>query len=245
MSWKVAGFTLIALLQASLGAPVVADDSRGGEAGVLIGVISPDEEMTGDGSSTEVTVGLRGGSVFASRWGWYIDGLYSDIGTTRGLGDARTVIGRTGVDLLFTPERERRWLVTFGVGWMVVDYENAGYEDFHNPIASLGFGQRIRLRGTTHLRWELRGDRTLDDARLDDDLFQGHAVLGLTWGPRGAAPGRHRLRPAPSTPMRTACATGATAARGRRRAPSSALKAVHSTTIATACPTASTVAHSR
>jgi OOP family OmpA-OmpF porin len=186
MSWKVAGFVLIALLAASPGA---ADDSRGGEAGVLIGVISPDEEMTGDTSSTEVTAGLRGGSVFATRWGWYIDALYSDIGTTRGLGNARTVIGRTGMDYLFTPERDGRWFVTFGAGWMVVDYEDAAYEDFHNPIASLGFGQRIRLRGTTHLRWELRGDRTLDHARLADNLFQGHAMLGLTWGPRGAAPG--------------------------------------------------------
>lgn len=189
MSWKVAGFALIALLQASLVAPAAADDSRGGEAGVVIGAISPDEEMTGDTSSTEVTAGLRGGSVFSSHWGWFVDGLYSVIGTSRGLGDARTVIGRTGAEYLFTPERDRRWLLTGGVGWMVVDFENAGYEDFHNPIASFGFGQRIRLRGTTHLRWELRGDRTLDHARLSENLFQGHALIGLTWGPRGAAPG--------------------------------------------------------
>jgi hypothetical protein len=185
MRRKVTGFTLSALLMAGLGVPAGADDRRGGEVGFAVGAISADEEMTGDSSSTEITVGLRGGAVFSRRWGWFVDGLYADIGTSRGLGDASTVIGRTGLDRLFTPERDRRWFVTFGAGWMVVDYENAGHEDFHNPLASIGFGQRIRLQGTRHLRWELRGDRTLDDARLDDEIFQASAVVRLTWGPRG------------------------------------------------------------
>jgi outer membrane protein OmpA-like peptidoglycan-associated protein len=187
MSGKITGSLLIALLLAPVGAPAAADDMRGGEVGVVLGAISPDEEMTGDSSSTEVTLGLRGGAVFTSRWGWFIDGLYSSIGTRTGLGDGRTVIGRTGVDLLFNPHRDARWLVSVGAGWMVVDYEDASTEDFHNPIASIGFGQRIRLAGNRHLRWELRGDRTLDDARLADDLVQGHAMLGFSWGPGGEA----------------------------------------------------------
>jgi outer membrane protein OmpA-like peptidoglycan-associated protein len=39
----------------------------------------------------------------------------------------------------------------------------------------------------TRLRWELRADHTLDDARLADDLVQGHALLAFVWGPADSA----------------------------------------------------------
>lgn len=167
------------------GVPTAADDRRGGEIGIVVGAFAPDETMTRDSSTAELELGLRGGSVFTSRWGWFVDGLYSVVGTSGGLGDAKTVIGRSGIDVMFGPRRNSRWLVSLGPGWMVVDYENAGREDFHNPIASLGFGQRIRVSANTRLRWELRGDHTLDHARLEDDLVQGHALLAFTWGPAG------------------------------------------------------------
>ena len=169
-----------------------ADDGRGGEVGVVVGAIAPDDEMTGGSGSTELTLGLRGGSVFTEHVGWFIDGLYTEIGTDNGLGEARTVVGRTGIDWLFSPEREMRWLVSAGVGWMVVDYEQGDARDFHNPIASIGFGQRIRVADNMRLRWELRGDHTLDDARLQDDLIQGLALVTLSWGPAGGPAGMAR-----------------------------------------------------
>ena len=43
------------------------------------------------------------------------------------------------------------------------------------------------------LRWELRGERTLDHARLADDLVQGLATVALTWGPSGD-PGTRPVR---------------------------------------------------
>jgi hypothetical protein len=179
---------LIALLFVAVGLPAVADAKRGGEAGVVVGVIAPDEVMTGDSSATDAILGFRGGAVFTSHWGWFVDALYSDIGTKNGLGDASTIIGRSGMDYIFTPEKDSRWLVSFGVGWMVVDYDDASTQDFHNPLASIGFGQRIRIGdGNTHLRWELRGDHTLDDARLSDKLVQGLATVAFTWGPYGDA----------------------------------------------------------
>jgi outer membrane protein OmpA-like peptidoglycan-associated protein len=179
----------VALLLAVCCLSAHADDGRGGEVGVVVGAIAADDAMTGDSGSAELTLGLRGGSVFTEHLGWFIDGLYSEIGTDDGLGDARTVVGRTGVDWLFTPQREMRWLVSAGVGWIVVDYEDADVRDFHNPIASIGFGQRIRIADNMRLRWELRGNYTLDDARLEDDLLNGLALVALTWGPRGGPDG--------------------------------------------------------
>ena len=44
-----------------------ADDGRGGELGVVVGAIAPDDEMTGNASSAELTLGLRGGSVFTEQ----------------------------------------------------------------------------------------------------------------------------------------------------------------------------------
>jgi outer membrane protein OmpA-like peptidoglycan-associated protein len=184
--------TPLALLLAVCCLSAHADDGRGGEVGVVVGAIAPDDQMTGDSGSTELTLGLRGGSVFTEHLGWFIDGLYSEIGTDGGLGDARTVVGRTGVDWLFSPEREMRWLVSAGVGWIVVDYEDGDVQDFHNPIASIGFGQRIRIADNMRLRWELRGDHTLDDARLEDNLVQGLALVALTWGPGGGPDGATR-----------------------------------------------------
>jgi outer membrane protein OmpA-like peptidoglycan-associated protein len=170
----------------------VADDRRGGEAGFVVGGILTDDEMTRDDGAVEPTFGLRGGSVFTRHIGWYVDGLYSEIDTLRARGTGRTVVGRSGIDWLFTPERDARFFVTFAAGWMVVDYENSAADDFHNPLASIGFGQRIRLAENTRLRWELRADRLLDDARLSEALNQGLALLAITWGPAGAADGQSR-----------------------------------------------------
>ena len=183
MSWRVTGLALIVSILA--GTPALSDDFRGGEAGLLIGAVASDEDLTGDSGSIDAFVGLRGGSVFSRRWGWFVDALYSDIDTFRGLGTARTVIGRTGFDFLLTPKKRARWFFSAGGGWIVVDFEDASAQDMHNPLGTIGVGQRIRV-GSNRLRWELRADRTLDNARLNGEhLLQTYGMLGFVWGPRG------------------------------------------------------------
>lgn len=170
------------LLLLLAGPAALADDNRGGEVGGMLGVLSADEQMTGDSGSSDLVIGARGGSVFHRRLGWFVDVLYSNVGTSTSLGDARTVIGRTGIDWLFMPEAENRWFISGGFGWLVVDFEDSD-RDFHDPIGSLGFGQRIRVTNNWRLRWEMRGDYSLDDARLNENLTQGLAVIGMTFGP--------------------------------------------------------------
>jgi len=164
----------------------MADDRRGGEFGILLGGLAADEQVAGESGTVAPVVGLRGGAVFSPHWGWYVDGLFSVVGNDSALGDAETIIGRTGADYLFHPERQHRWFVSGGLGWMSVDFEDASAQDFHNPIASLGFGQRIQIGVDTRLRWEVRGDYTLDDARIPDEtVVHGMALIGLSWGPFG------------------------------------------------------------
>lgn len=183
-----------ALLLLLLGlTPSVADDRRGGEFGVLFGGVAADEQLAGDSGSVAPVAGLRGGAVFSARWGWYVDGLFTVVGNDSALGDAETYIGRTGADYMFRPESLRRWFVSGGLGWMAVDFKEASAQDFHNPIASLGFGQRMQIGVDTRLRWELRGDYTLDDARLgDESVAQAFALVGLSWGPFGSPEDRAR-----------------------------------------------------
>src|SRR5262245_39373021 len=111
--------TLVPLLLLAGIPRAAADDARGGEVGFVVGGYAPDSEMTGDSGAIEPAYGLRGGTVFSPHWGLSFDFLYSAASTENGLGDARTMIGRASADWLFTPERERRWLASFGLGWMV------------------------------------------------------------------------------------------------------------------------------
>lgn len=172
-------------LAAWCAADLWAADGKGGELGVLGGLVAPDEALAFESSpSPELFLGLRGGSVFARRWTWYIDGLYTSIGTAGSLGDARTTVGRTGLDFSINPDGKRPWYLTLGGGWMSVDFEDASFADFHRPLVSMGLGQNIRLPRGSRVRWELRGDLTVDDARLGgEDVLLGYLVGGWIWGP--------------------------------------------------------------
>jgi outer membrane protein OmpA-like peptidoglycan-associated protein len=179
---------LLALFLAAFPAAphATAEMPRGGEGGVLLGFVIPDEDLTGDDdSSTELTFGLRGGAIFTERWGWYIDGLYSDVSRDDIAGDATTYTGRMGLDF-YLNRKNPRWFVTFAGGWTAVEFDNLSNLDFHRPLASAGFGQRLNLGGPKNLRWEIRGDHTLDDPGLNgEDMTNLYFVAGFIWGPRG------------------------------------------------------------
>jgi outer membrane protein OmpA-like peptidoglycan-associated protein len=204
----------LALCLAIGGTGASADDRRGGEVGILAGALAPDDALTLDDSSVEPFLGLRGGSVFTRRWGWYIDAWYAELDTLHTrlsptgpgapLGTARTVTGRTGIDWLFTPERDVRWFVTAGAAWTKVDFEHGGPEDFHRPAASVGGGQRLRIGHNLRFRWEVRVDHTLDDNGINnEDMTHGLLVAGLTFGPSGAPSGARVAAEPGAPPTRT------------------------------------------
>ena len=102
---------------------------------------------------------------------------------TRTIVDANVTTLRTGFDLLFTPERDNRWFITFGGGWSNVNYDVG--PDFDYPFASLGFGQRIAMVGRWRLRWELRSDSSLDDeGPFREKITRSFALIGFSRGPR-------------------------------------------------------------
>ncbi len=168
-----------------IGPAVQADDRRGGEVGLIVGAFVPDESLTLDpDTSVEASFGLRGGSVFSKHYGWFADILVTDVDTLGGFGTAKSYIGHSGFDVLFAPEKNARWFISAGAGWMTVDFDDSAVEDFHRPLAFAGFGQRIRVSTNTTFRWEVRADTTLDDPGLNgENVTQGHLLLGINWGP--------------------------------------------------------------
>jgi len=163
--------------------------ARGGEVGLLAGALHSDEALTGESSSLDPTIGLRGGSVVTSRLIWYVDALYSEVNTEGNLGDARLYWGRTGLEWLFVKKPRSSWFVTGAFGWVLVDYSRGTVEDFHRPLVSAGVGQRYPIGGRKQLRWELRADVTVDDrpGLNGEGMTQGLALVGLIWGPSGAS----------------------------------------------------------
>jgi outer membrane protein OmpA-like peptidoglycan-associated protein len=161
----------------------------GGEFGVLGGIVLSDEDLTGETGQLDPTLGLRGGSVFSSRFIWYVDALFSSVDSGSSLGDARLYTGRTGVEWLFIKNRRSSWFVTGGFGWVQVDYNSGDIEDFHRPLVSAGVGQRFAIGGGRQLRWEVRGDVTVDNrpGLSGEGMNQGLALVGLIWGPTGSA----------------------------------------------------------
>ena len=92
---------LLVALAILLAAPGAADDdTRGGEVGLLLGVVAPDESLTADpDTTTEPMFGLRGGSVFTHHLGWFVDVLYADVDTP-GAGSVRAVTTKPGATAL-------------------------------------------------------------------------------------------------------------------------------------------------
>jgi hypothetical protein len=178
----------LATWQRSLG----AEDTRtlGGEAGLLVGLLAVDEDLSGESGTIDLALGGRGGSVFTPRLIFFIDALYSRVSTRGELGDADLYWGRAGLEWLFVKRPRSSWFVNGALGWMKADYAKGVVEDFHRPLVSAGFGQRYAIGGRKQLRWELRGDVSVDDPGLNGaKLQQGLFVAGLIWGPGGQARG--------------------------------------------------------
>ncbi len=162
---------------------VSASSAGEGEFGVQVGAVVPDDALAGVSTSTgdfEPTLGLRGGYRFADHWSWVIDGWFSDI--ERAGGDVSTLAGRTGFEALFgSIQRKHRWFLTFGGGMMSFDPKGSGSES--RPFGSLSLGQRLTIGEQTYLRWELRGDQTLDDKGfVNEDFFLPQFNVGISWG---------------------------------------------------------------
>jgi OOP family OmpA-OmpF porin len=180
----IAALFLLLLLAGPGQVEARAGNGLGGEAGFFLGALFPDEDVAVQSDpSTEFTVGARAGVAFARHWSWFVDGTHAKIDSDTRFGTADELTGRMGFEYLFRPYGRYGWFVNAGAGWINFDYENGGAMDFHRPLGSVGTGQSIRWGATKRIRWEWRGDFTLDDARLQGaSVFQGRFVVGLTWG---------------------------------------------------------------
>ncbi len=182
-----------------------ADDPRGGEFGVLVGATLPPEQITGhfgETPSPEITLGIRGGSVFTPRLGFFADALTSSLGTVSILEDGRSYAVRAGLEIMFTPEQRNRWYLDLAAGHGNVDY-GRNYYDFTYEFVSAGIGQRIEGKNHRHFRWELRADLNPTGAGPIDEWFmQVHTLAVFTWGPSGGeSSGRHaRGKTPPAVP---------------------------------------------
>ncbi len=163
------------------------------ELGIQAGFFLPDQDLSGKDSAVqelEPTGGARLAVLFAKRWDWYIDTTYSDVNTNLvspvtmlPIGDVEAFSARTGVDFYFRPHGKKvQWFVNGGLGWIDVDVEFV--EDFSRELASIGFGQRVKLDGRASFRWEIRGDRMFDDNDLakGEDLHRTYGLIGISWG---------------------------------------------------------------
>ncbi len=168
-----------ALLALALVAGVTAVGAGEGEAGLQLGFVWPDEVIGGDAlklSDGEPLLGFRGGYRAGNRVGWFIDGFYSGLETSTS--SINLLAGRTGVELF---SKSGRWFFDLGGGLMSFDLDNA--PSVERTFGSVSFGQRFQIDDGTFLRWELRGDTTIDDDGFGgEDLSNGLFVLGLTWG---------------------------------------------------------------
>jgi len=162
------------------------------EIGILGGFFLPDQDLSNKPSvaqELEPTGGGRLSVLFANRWDWYLDAVFSDINTNLVdldmmlVGDAEAIAARTGLDFYFQPHGKKvQWFVSGGLGLIDVELEFA--DDIRRNLASIGFGQRVKLDRRASFRWEIRGDRMFDDNDVAEgqDLHRTYGLIGVTWG---------------------------------------------------------------
>lgn len=172
-----------ACLAATAAGPAVADDARGWEAGLQIGVVRPDPELDGrDNPDPQGALGFRFGWQGTKRLGLHADLLHWDVKTRTFAGDASVLNLRGALDLLLQPRRATRWYLTGGGGFESIRFDAA--DDYESAFVSAGLGQRIRVKRAWRYRWELRADRSLArDGLRGEDVLSVYALFGLQAGP--------------------------------------------------------------
>jgi hypothetical protein len=189
---------VLVLMLGSLGATSTGASPSDGhrfEVGVQGGFVYLDEDLAGtDGPTTEPTIGLRvGGPLFARRFSWFGDAMYTRIYTDTFRLEARQTTGRAGIEFGLAPERVDPWFVSLAAGYTLIDFDAA--TRFDSGVASVGVGQWIWLSGNKYLRWELQGARTLArdgltaaDGRTGNDIVDARFLVGLHWQLGGGSP---------------------------------------------------------
>ena len=183
---RVVGWTLGTVwgLGLALGVGVQAADLQTGlEVGPYFGVVAPDEDLVGDGSSAEFLAGVRVGWIYDSHWGFHADVQGTPYETNTFAGDADQITGRVMVDYRLNPRAAMPWFVEAGVGATQITFDEAS--DFESGIVSLGVGQRLPIAGNWRFRWQLRAEQTLAaDGLRGEDVTQGYFLFGAQWGAR-------------------------------------------------------------
>lgn len=178
--------TFLAAFAAGTG---LAAGERGGEIGAHLGAAFTDENLSMEsGGTVEPALGLWGGTVFADRWTWFFDVTRIAVSTGGSvLGDAETYWARTGLEYTWRAPNDRsRWFLTGGYGIMVADFDDVPDADFDRPFVSGSVGKRFLLGGRRVLRFEARGDVTVGDEGLGEEVVgQGLLLAGFVWGAHG------------------------------------------------------------
>ena len=161
-----------------------ADD----EVGLLLGGGWADKELVGgkDGQVNPV-IGARYGHRLGSSFNFFGDvvgGPYN--GDVPAIDDLGIVTARGGLEWLFAKGNHHDWFLSGGVGAMYV-YVNKN-DDFTEPMASVGLGQRWEMGTNNSVRWEVRADHAFGDGDLPgNELTNYQLLVGYSWG-LGAPP---------------------------------------------------------
>src|SRR2546427_4253723 len=181
----------IAALALGIASPSQAKDREPlGDAGFLLGVNFADRDLGGPKGSSDQSA-LFGGRVarrLSPRWNWFLDGLYTQVGTTVG-GDAKIFEGRVGFERLFPTEQGlSSFFLAGALGGADVNNPPGIANDFSRPLASLGVGVAQTGHGW---RAEARVESYLGNDGLGGaDITNYQLIFGYTFGLYGLEEGR-------------------------------------------------------
>jgi OOP family OmpA-OmpF porin len=183
--WKVLSAVIFCGLAVVLSgsAPAATEDDPKGELGGLIGAALPDSDIPGGSGWDEIrpAFGLRFAAFWNDQIAWFADGTYSRFNSQFSTEGAGVYSIRTGPEFLSKADAYNwRYFVNFAPGWM--NMEQPGDLGFGRPFASVGVGGRNVVNPHYTLRWEIRGDYTLNTNGFNEkSIFNMQALLGFAW----------------------------------------------------------------